>query len=60
MFEIDWITFSKFINYSTLTSEHIWEDLCVKLKNQQTCTSDNHNLISVGPIFNLIFVDASS
>ena len=28
-------------NYSTLNSEHNWEDLCIHLRNQQTHTSNN-------------------
>ena len=31
------------VNYSTLHSEHNWEDLCIQLRNQQLCTSDNHS-----------------
>ena len=31
------------ITYSTLNSEHDWEDLYIQLRNQQTCISDNHN-----------------
>ena len=38
-------------NYSTLNIEHNWEDLCIMLRNQQTCTSDNHNYIMGGPNF---------
>ena len=53
----DWTTSSIFINYSKLSSEHNWEDLCVQLRNRQTCTSDNHNLIRGGPIFNPVFDD---
>jgi hypothetical protein len=38
--------------HSTLNSKHNCEVLCIQLKNQQTCTSDNHNKIRGGPIFN--------
>ena len=31
------------IDYPTLSNEHTWEDLHIQLRNQQTCTSDNHN-----------------
>ena len=30
-------------NNSTLNSEREWEDLCIQLRNQQTCTSVTHN-----------------
>ena len=46
--------------YSTLDSEHNWEDQCMKLKNQQTRTYDNHNEIRGGPIFNPVFANVSS
>ena len=49
----------KSINYSTRYSGHNWVDQCVQLKNQQTCTSSNNNLMRGGLIFNAIFVDAS-
>ena len=51
---------STFINYSTLNSVHNWEDLCIQLKNQQTCTFDNHKETRGGPILNPSFADASS
>ena len=47
-------------NYSALNSEHSWEDLCIQLRNQQACTSDNQQWIRVSPIANLIFADVSS
>ena len=34
-------------NYSTLNSEHNWEDPCIHLRNWQTCTSNNHNYIHI-------------
>ena len=55
-----WATSSTFMNFSTLNSEHNWEDLCICSKYQQTCTSHSHNYIRGGPNFNPIFVDASS
>ena len=38
-----WIMSSNINNYSTLNSENNWEDLCIQLRNQQTCTLDDHN-----------------
>ena len=43
MFKRDWTTFLDTIIYSTLNSESNWEDLFVQVRNQQTCTSNNHN-----------------
>ena len=60
VFKRDCTTSSDFINYSTPNSEHNWEDLCIQLRNQQTSTSENHNLIKGGPIFNPIFAEAPS
>jgi hypothetical protein len=42
-------------NYFTLNSEHDWEDLYIQLRNQQTCTSDNHKWIRGRSIFNPVF-----
>jgi len=46
-FKRDWITSSTtsstINNYSTLNNGHDWEDLCIQIRNQQTCTFDNHN-----------------
>ena len=42
-------------NYSTLDRERSWEDLCIQLRNQQTYTFDNHNLVRGGPILNPVF-----
>ena len=36
VFERDWTMSSKFINTSTLRSEHDWGDLCIQLRNEQT------------------------
>ena len=33
----------KCTSYSTLNSERNWEDLCIQFRNQQKCSSDNHN-----------------
>ena len=30
-------------DYSTLNGEHDWEELGLRLRNQQTCTSENRN-----------------
>ena len=53
-------TSSSFINYFTLYSEHNWEEPCILVRNRQPCTSNNHNWIKDSPIFNPIFVDATS
>ena len=39
----DWTVPSDFIYYSTLNSEHNWENLYIQLRNKHTCTSNNHN-----------------
>ena len=39
-----------FFNYFTLNSQHDWEDLCIQLRNQQTCTFDNNNEFKGSPI----------
>ena len=46
MFERDWTASS--INYFTLNSVYNWEDLCIQLRNQQICTSDNHDYVHMG------------
>ena len=51
IFQWYWTMFSSFINCSTLYNEHNWEDLCIKVINQQSCNSDNHNYIMDGRIF---------
>ena len=51
MFKRDWTTSSNIDKYSTLNSEHNLEDLCIQLRNQQTCTFDNHDCIRGGMIF---------
>ena len=43
MFKSEWTTSSNIVNYSTLYSEHSWEDLCIQLKNQQICNSNTYN-----------------
>ena len=48
------------MNYSTLDSEHNQRNLRIYLRNQQTCTFNNHNLSKGGLINNPIFVDGSS
>ena len=56
-FQEDWSTTSDFSTiYSTFNSRHDWEDLCVQLRTQWTCTLKNHIQIWRG----LIVVDASS
>ena len=47
--------FSNINNNSTLSSEHDWEDLCIQLRNQRTCTSDNYKWTRGGSIFNPVF-----
>ena len=34
--------------YCTLNIEHDWENLCIHLWNQQTCTSDYSNIMRGG------------
>jgi hypothetical protein len=53
----DWTTSSIIHRYSTLDSENNWEDLCIQLRNQQTCTSGNHNYIKGALMFSPVFVD---
>ena len=36
-----------------------WEDQCIQLRNQQTCTSNKRNQTKEGPIFNPCLADAS-
>jgi hypothetical protein len=50
---------SYLIYYSTMFSEHNWEDLGIKLGNQQIGTPDNHNQIRGGPVLNPIFANSS-
>jgi hypothetical protein len=38
--------------YSTLSNKNKWEDLCLQVRNPQTCTSDDQNRMRGGPIFN--------
>ena len=54
MFNRDWIMSSNFLNYFTFNTEYNWEDLCIWFINQQTYTSNYHNEIKGGPIFNPI------
>ena len=42
-FEEDWTTSLNINNYPTVNSEDNQEDVCIQLRNQQTCTSNNHN-----------------
>jgi len=51
---------STFINNSTLNNEHNWQNLCNQWRNQQSCTSDNHNYTKGGWNSNLKFVDVPS
>jgi hypothetical protein len=50
----DWSMSSNNNNHSTLNNEHNWEDLCIQLRNLQTCTFDSHDQSRRGPIFNLV------
>ena len=43
MFEKDWTMSLEFSNHFIFNIEHIWENLYIQLRNQQTCISDNHN-----------------
>lgn len=47
----DWTTTSNSMNNSTLNNECDWEDLCVRLRNQQTCASNNHDYIKSSQYF---------
>lgn len=51
---------SNLIDHLTRYKIDNWKDVCIQLKNQQTSTFNNHNEVKVGPISNLIFVNASS
>ena len=35
--------FPNISNSPTTNNEHNWEDLCIQLRNQQACTSNNPN-----------------
>ena len=48
MFKSDCTMSSYIDNYYTLSNEYNWEVLCIRLRNQQTCTSYNHNSIRGG------------
>jgi hypothetical protein len=52
MFKRHWTASSKLMNYSKLSVEHNWEDLCVHLK------INKHALVG-GPNFNPNFVGAA-
>ena len=39
----------------SIVNTHNWEDRCISLRNQQTCTFDNHNEIEGGLFFHLVF-----
>ena len=46
---------SNFINYSPLNSEDNWDDLCIQVRNRQTCTSDYQNDMGGGSVFSMVF-----
>ena len=48
---LDYILLKFSTNYSTLNSEQNLAYKCIKSRNQQTCTSDNHNQIKKGMIY---------
>ena len=54
MIKRNWTTSPNVAHYSTLNNEHNGEDLCTKLRNQQTYTSVNRNQIKGALIFNPI------
>ena len=60
MFGRDWTMSSNFMNYLTLNREHDWVDLCIRLSSQQACTSNDHEEIVGGLLFNVNLDDASS
>ena len=39
------------VKYFALNREHNWKNLYIQLRNQQACTTNNHNWIQEGPIF---------
>lgn len=45
------------INWLLDDREHNWEDLCIMLRDQQTCTFNNHNYIKGHPVSNQTFAD---
>ena len=53
----DWTTSSSCINYSTLNSEHSWENLCNHFRKQQTCAFDKHTKSRGGLVFLSFIVD---
>jgi hypothetical protein len=55
----DWTTSSFYIDYTTFNIQHNWEDLCIHLKNQHTCTSNKHIKMRGGMMFNLLLMDVS-
>ena len=61
MFERDWTTSSNISNYAAVSNEHNWEDLRIRLRNQQTCTSNNRDdEIRIGSISDPVLGDVSS
>ena len=48
------------IDQSTLNNKHNWEDMCLQLRNQQTCTSDNCSYIKKRLVLNMVYVDVAS
>ena len=59
MFEGDWTMSSTTNNYPTLNNEHNCEDLYTQSRNQQKCTSDNHDYIMGCPILDPTFAYVS-
>ena len=42
-------------NSFTLGSEHDWVDMCIQVRTQQTCASDNYYQIKRNSIFDHVF-----
>jgi hypothetical protein len=51
IFKRDWTMSSNINDYATLNTDYNREDVCINLKNQQTCTSEG------GPIFKIWFFE---
>lgn len=45
------------ITYFKLDCEHKWEGMCLQLRDQQTCTSNNRKVTKESFITNMVIVD---
>lgn len=55
----DWNVSSNINDWPTLNNEHDWEDKCIKLRKQQTCTLEDPDYIRGGSIFIPISANAT-